>query len=215
MCILDEWLRHVSTMTFSGLVIMCGWYGTVANIDTIDSGNTEISIVCPAADMLQINGSSTTTHSGNLFQEAGCLLQRKQWDQVWELAATHPPPYIIMAANIIFCYDSRYPNDHSSTAPKFRLLWWPCKLNTHVHTVLHSNWCLLSSVPHSPCFTRDPSVCPGLLPPHYKISGHWCLRSCLRSPRSKFCWKYLLSWWAEERTTPAPGPASWGDTLSR
>ena len=133
-----------------------------------------------------------------------CLLQRKQWDQVWELAATHPPPYIIMAANIIFCYDSRYPNDHSSTAPKFRLLWWPCKLNTHVHTVLHSDWCLLSSVPHSPCFTRDPSVCPGLLPPHYKISGHWCLRSCLRSPRSKFCWKYLLSWWAKERTTPAP-----------
>ena len=45
----------------------------MANIDTIDSGNTEISIVCPAADMLQINGSSTTTHSGNLFQEAGLL----------------------------------------------------------------------------------------------------------------------------------------------
>ena len=164
MCILDEWLRHVSTMTFSCLVIMCGWYGTVANIDTIDSGNTEISIVCPAADMLQINGSSTTTHSGNLFQEAGCLLQRKQWDQVWELAASHPPPYIIMAANIIFCYDSRYPNDHSSTAPKFRLLGWPCKLNTHgtLCFILTGACCLLSHILHVSPETQvsAPVCCP-------------------------------------------------------
>ena len=168
-----------------------------------------------AADMLQINGSTTTTHSGNLFQEAGWLLQRKQWDQVWELAASHPPPYI-MAANIIFCYDSRYPNDHSSHCSGSGYC------SDLASSTLTCTLCFILTPTvvccptfSMPCLTRDPSVGPGLLPPHYKISGHWCLRSCLRSPRSKFCWKYLLSWWAEERTTPAPGPASWGDTLSR
>ena len=163
-----------------------------------------------AADMLQINGSTTTTHSGNLFQEAGWLLQRKQWDQVWELAASHPPPYI-MAANIIFCYDSRYPNDHSSHCSSLVQVTAVTLQAQHSRAHCASFWLrLLSAVPHSPCLTRDPSVGPGLLPPHYKISGHWCLRSCLRSPRSKFCWKYLLSWWAEERTTPAPGTQHYG-----
>ena len=124
-----------------------------------------------AADMLQINGSTTTTHSGNLFQEAGWLLQRKQWDQVWELAASHPPPYI-MAANIIFCYDSRYPNDHSSHCSSLVQVTVVTLQAQHSRAHSASFWLrLLSAVPHSPCLTRDPSVGPGLLPPHYKISG--------------------------------------------